>query len=79
MFFEIEVYTMFCGENNLFYIECETEEQAEQIAIEECSDNAMEWFDERDAEEGGYTEEDYLDQCGWRLREISEEEYREYV
>lgn len=76
-FFEIEVYTMFCGEDNWFYVECESEEEAIQIAIEESSANAMEWFDEEEALQEGYTEEEYLDQCGYRIRELSEKEYRE--
>ena len=77
-FFEVELYTPFCGEQSYIYLKGETQEEFEEKAAEAAYENAMEWSFFENLEDYGYTEEEYYDECGYHIREITEAEYYEY-
>lgn len=77
-YFEIELYTPFCEEQIFIYLKGESKEEFEDIAAEAAHENAIEWFDFEDVEGCDYSPEDYYDECGYRIREITEKEYYEY-
>ena len=77
-YFEVELYTPFCGEQTYIYLKGESEEELEDIAAEAAYENALEWSSFEELEDYGYSPEDYYDECGYRIREITKEEYYEY-
>lgn len=74
-FWEIKTYTCYCGEV-LYYGFYGTEDEAEKFGCEMSEDAASEWWDEQSQEDFEDDYESYLSECGYTLKEISEEEYR---
>lgn len=77
-YFEVELYTPFCGEQTYLYLKGESKEEFEDIAAEAAYENAIEWFSFEDLKSCDYSPEDYYDECGYHIREITEKEYYEY-
>ena len=65
-------------EQTYIYLKGETQEELEDIAAEAAYENAIEWSSFEELEDYGYSPEDYYDECGYRIREITEKEYYEY-
>lgn len=76
-YFEVELYTPFCGEQTYLYLKGESKEEFEDIAAEAAYENAIEWYSETITEDYGYTEEEYYERCGFHFLEITKEEYYE--
>lgn len=77
-YFEVELYTPFCGEQSYIYLKGETQEELEDEAAEAAHENAIEWSSFENLEDYGYTPEEYYDRCGYHFIEITEAEYYEY-
>lgn len=81
-YYEVEAYTPYCGEQRFDYLavsdDCDFH-QVELWADDVCDDNAHEWWDWESAEDYSYEYDDYRADCGWDLREITEEEYNSYT
>lgn len=76
-YYRVTVYTPFYGEEADHYVKAESKGKLEDIACDLVYENALEWCDDQTLEENDMTEDDYYAECGYRIREISEEEYRE--
>ena len=76
-FYRVTCYTPFIGEENDYYIATDLHDELIAFADDCAYENALEWCDDQTLEENDMTEDDYYAECGYRIREISEEEYRE--
>ena len=81
-YYLVTAYTPYCGEEMEAYFSSCDEDSLRAFGDELACDCAAEWADHRiDAwEEDGYdsredAEEDYYAGCGYRVREVSKEEY----
>lgn len=81
-YYEVESYTPYCGEYRFDYLAVPDDydfHRVELWADAMCDENAEEWWDEDTAESYNHEYDDYRAECGWDLREISEEEYKREV
>ena len=89
-YFQIIVYTPYCGTVQEEYIECESMAEATSIAEELCRNNAESYeylvsgwdnenFEDLTEEEQAEALEEYYADCDWCVDEISEEEYLENI
>lgn len=89
-YFQIIVYTPYCGTSQEEYVECESMAEATSIAEELCRNNAegyeylVSGWDDENFE--GMTEEEqiaeieeYYANCCWHVDEITKEEYFENI
>ena len=81
-YYLITAYTPYVGEEMEAYFSSCDEDSLHAFGDELTTDCAAEWADHRvdDWEENGYdsredAEEDYYANCGYRVREVSKEEY----
>ena len=77
-YFEVELYTPFCGEQAYIYLKGETQEELEEEAAEAAYENAVEQISFGNLISCDYTEEEYYEACGFHFLEITETEYYEY-
>lgn len=76
-YYRVTVYTPFCGEEADHYIKAESRGKLEDIAADLAYENGLEWCDDQTLEENDMSEDDYYAECGYRIQEIDEDEYRE--
>lgn len=82
-YYRVTAYTGYCGEETTDFIATDSEQKLHEFASVLCSDNAAEWEPEWSeyAEYGYESKEDFEDgyysDCGVRVEEITEEEYKE--
>lgn len=79
-YYRITSYTPFCGEETYDYYQAPEVEDIScvyEFAAECCNNNAMEWYDEILEEMYDMSEEDYLDNCGYKVEEIDKETFDE--
>lgn len=79
-YYMIDVHTPYCGEDNSILVKLFSEsnyEKVRELAWDCCVENATEWYDE-DEEEGYFNNfDEYLADCGYNIREVSEETFKE--
>lgn len=78
-YYLITTYTGYCGENFYHYVAIPEGESPEDIKwidlfYEWVADDAFEWWDDQSEEEYDCYD-DYLADCGYDIKEISEAEY----
>lgn len=81
MFYKIITHTPFMGENGEAYWKGDiTSNKFHEWADECIYENAQEWLDQETIDEYyDGDEEAYWEECGYTLKEISEEEYLEAI
>ena len=76
-YYEIKCETPYCGEDNYYYYKTEEPDKVKYYAAECMHENADNWYDE-DELMGQYDSFDqYLEDCGYVIKEITKEEYED--
>lgn len=80
-YYAIETYTPYCGEHFYHYLSVDANEELDdymEVISEWVAGDALEWY--YDTAEEDYPDfNDYLCECGYRVAEISYEEYRSEI
>lgn len=78
-YYLVTTYTCYCGEHSYHYVAISEGESPYDVKWADLfdgwvADNATEWWDDQSEEEYD-SYDDYLAECGYDIKEISEEEY----
>ena len=79
-YYLITTYTCYCGEHAYYGLAIPEGEDIEDDKYQDkiadwVNDNAHEWWDEQSEEEFDDDYDEYLVNCGYDVKEISEEDY----